>query len=150
MTFARLFFLTMFRRSVAERRRQENNLWLLPVVILAGIISGCCTILPGNDPLVVRAEQATRLLYSTTDKFLEWEYKHRAQVPHLKPVADRMRRTVPGVLAVSRDALRAYKATKSADTKAELVAALQPVEQLLQDSRALAASLKGLQTASTP
>lgn len=150
MNFASSLFLgTSNRHSVAERRL-VRFLWILPVLILAGILSGCCTILPGNDPLVVRTEQATRMLYSTTDKFLEWEYKNRAQVPYLKPVADKMRRTVPGVLAVSRDALRAYKATKNAGTKADLVAALQPVEQLLQDSRALASSIKGLQTASTP
>lgn len=149
MNFASSFFLTTIRHSVAGRRI-SNGLCLLPAVILAGILSGCCTILPGNDPLVVRTEQATRMLYSTADKFLEWEYKNRAQAPYLKPVADKMRRTVPGVLAVSRDALRAYKASKNASTKADLVAALQPVEQLLQDSRALASSIKGLQTASTP
>jgi hypothetical protein len=150
MNFASSFFQgTSIRQSLAGRR-QVRFLWILPVLILAGILSGCCTILPGNDPLVVRAEQATRMLYSTTDKFLEWEYRNRARVGYLKPVADKMRRTVPGVLAVSRDALRAYKATKNAGTKADLVAALQPVDELLIDSKALAASIKGLQTASTP
>ena len=150
MNFASSFFQSTSIRQSLAGRRQVRFLWTLPVLILAGILSGCCTILPGNDPLVVRTEQATRMLYSTTDKFLEWEYRHRAQAPYLKPGADKMRRTVPGVLAVSRDALRAYKATKNASTKADLVAALQPVEQLLQDSRALASSIKGLQTASTP
>lgn len=33
-----MFFLTNIRCSVAERRR-VNNLWLLPVVIFAGILS---------------------------------------------------------------------------------------------------------------
>lgn len=128
----------------------KNTIHLITLALLASWLSGCACLLPGQDPLVVRAEQATRLLYVTTDKFLEWEYKNRAQVAYLKPVADKLRRTVPGVLAVSRDALRAYKASKTSTTKSELVLALAPVEQLLQDSQALSASLKGLTIASTP
>lgn len=120
------------------------------LILVCVLLTGCACLAPGQDPLTVRAEQATRMLYVTTDKFLEWEYKNRAQVAYLKPVADKLRRTVPGVLAVCRDALRAYKATKNSNTKSELALALAPVEQLLQDSQALSASLKGLTIAAAP
>lgn len=125
----------------------KNTIHILALALLASLLSGCACIRPGQDPLIVRAEQATRMLYVTTDRFLDWEYNNRAQVSYLKPVADKLRRTVPGVLAVSRDALRAYKATKNAGTKSDLVSSLEPVEQLLADSRAMAASIKGLEAA---
>ena len=148
MKFASSFFLTSIRHSVAGRR-QASILWILPVVILAGILSGCCILKPGQDPLVVRSEQAMRALYVTTDTFLEWEYKHRAQVAYLKPVADKLRRHVPGVLAVAADALRAYKANKSPENKATLTAAMAPVDELLAESQAMAVNIKGL-TAAIP
>jgi hypothetical protein len=149
MNFASSFFLTMSRLSVAERCQVFRTCRLIPVVILAGILSGCCIIKPGQDPVVVRAEQSMRALYTTTDAFLEWEYRHRAQVAYLKPVADKLRRHVPGVLAVAHDALRSYKAGKSVETRANLTAALLPVGELLAESQAMAISIKGL-TAAIP
>jgi len=146
MNFASPFFLTTIRHSVAGRR-SSNGLCLLLAVILAGILSGCCILKPGQDPLVVRSEQAMRALYVTTDTFLESEYKHRAQAAYLKPVADKLRRHVPGVLAVAADALRAYKAGKSPENKATLTAAMVPVDELLAESQAMAVSIKGLQAA---
>jgi hypothetical protein len=148
MNFASSFFLTTNRHSVAGRR-QVSFLWMLPVVIFAGILSGCCILKPGQDPVVVRAEQAMRALYTTTDCFLEWEYRHRAQVAYLKPVADKLRRHVPGVLAVAQDALRSYKAAKNVENKASLSEALVPVNELLAESQAMAISIKGL-TAAIP
>lgn len=148
MNFASSFFLTTIRRLVAERRI-SNGLCLLLAVILAGILSGCCILKPGQDPAVVRAEQAMRALYTTTDCFLEWEYRHRAQVAYLKPVADKLRRHVPGVLAVAQDALRSYKVAKNVENKAALSEALVPVNELLAESQAMAISIKGL-TAAIP
>lgn len=137
MTFARLFFLTMFRRSVAERRRQENNLWLLPVVILAGILSGCASIAPGHDPILVRQEQATQLLFITADKLLRWEYQNRERFPQFKAVSDKLRQNVPWALERARMAAKDYKKQRTEASKGVLVMSLATVENLLAEAQSV-------------
>ena len=135
MTFASSFFQgTSIRQSLAGRR-QVRFLWILPVLIFAGILSGCSTILPGHDPLVVRAEQATQLLYVTTDRLLAWEHANRGQVPHLKPVCDRLRQNVPWVLQRCRDATLAYKKSRNDLSKRTLVMSLASVETSLDEAQ---------------
>lgn len=132
-----MFFLTMIRRSLAEQR-QVNNLWLLPVVIFAAVmllLSGCATILPGHDPIVVRAEQATQMLYVTSDRFLLWEHTNRDKYPSFKALADKLRQNVPWVLQRCRDATQAYKQRRDAANKRVLVISLASVETMLHEAQ---------------
>jgi len=132
-----MFFLTMIRRSLAEQR-QVNNLWLLPVVIFAAVmlfLSGCATILPGHDPIVVRAEQATQMLYVTSDRFLLWEHTNRNKYPGFKVLADKLRQNVPWVLQRCRDATQAYKQRRDAANKRVLVISLASVETMLHEAQ---------------
>lgn len=149
MNFASSFFLgTSICRSVAERRL-VRFLWILPVLILAGILSGC-SILPGHDPLVVRAEQATQLLYVTTDRLLAWEHANRGQVPQLKPVCDRLRQNVPWVLERCRDATKAYKKAKTDLSRRTLVLSLASVETSLDEAQLAAVGVPSFNAPQPP
>lgn len=133
-----MFFLTMIRRFVAERRL-AYNLWLLPVVTLAAVIpflSGCASLLPGSDPIVVRAEQATQLLYVTSDRFLLWEHSNRDKYPGFKALGDKLRQNVPWVLQRCRDATKEYKRQRNESTKRVLVISLASVETMLDEAQA--------------
>lgn len=128
----------MIRRLLAEQRR-AYNLLLLPVVTFAAVIpllSGCATILPGNDPIVVRAEQATQLLYVTSDRFLLWEHTNREKYPGFKALADKLRQHVPWVLQRCRDATKAYKKNRDEANKRVLVISLASVETMLHEAQA--------------
>jgi hypothetical protein len=132
-----MFFLTMIRRLLAEQRR-AYNLWLLPVVTLAAVIpllSGCASLLPGSDPIVVRAEQATQLLYVTTDRFLLWEHQNREKYSGFKQLADKLRQNVPWVLQRCRDATKEYKKQRNEATKRVLIISLASVETMLHEAQ---------------
>lgn len=137
MNFARLFFLTTVRRSVAERCLAQT-LSVLLVVTLTGILSGCSAILPGHDPLVVRAEQATQLLYVTTDRLLAWEHANRQSIPQIKVACDRLRQNVPWILQRCRDATKAYKKSRNDLSRRTLVLSLASVETSLDEAQLLA------------
>lgn len=150
MNFASSFFLgTSNCHSVAERRL-VRFLWILPVLTLAGILCGCSTILPGHDPLVVRAEQATQLLYVTTDRLLAWEHANRGQVPHLKPVCDRLRQNVPWVLQRCRDATKSYKRSRNDLSKRTLVLSLASVETSLDEAQMAAIGIPSFNAPQPP
>lgn len=150
MNFASSFFQgTSIRQSLAGRR-QVRFLWILPVLIFAGILSGCATILPGHDPLVVRAEQATQLLYVTTDRLLAWEHANRGQVPHLKPVCDRLRQNVPWVLQRCRDATLSYKKSRNDLSKRTLVLSLASVETSLSEAQLAAVGVPSFNAPQPP
>lgn len=133
-----MLFLTMVRHSVAGLRR-ANVLSMLPVVIFAAVIpflAGCATLFPGSDPIVVRAEQATQLLYVTSDRFLLWEHQNRDKYPGFKQLADKLRQNVPWVLQRCRDATKAYKKRRDDTNKRILVISLASVETMLHEAQA--------------
>lgn len=133
-----MFFLTTVRLSVAGLRR-ANVLSMLLAVTFAAVIpllSGCATLLPGNDPIVVRAEQATQLLYVTSDRFLLWEHTNRNKYPGFKELADKLRQNVPWVLQRCRDATKGYKQRRDEANKRILVISLASVETMLHEAQA--------------
>jgi hypothetical protein len=133
-----MLFLTKIRRSVAERCQAWLTCRLLPVVIFAAMIplfSGC-KLLPGQDPLLVRAEQSVRFAYAATDSFVKFEYDNRMQYPQLKPLADKIRMYAPMALASAREATKAYKASKTALNADVLVQHLAVVESLTREAQA--------------
>lgn len=133
-----MFFLTAIRNSVAWQRL-ANSLWLLSVVIFTAVtflLTGCATLLPGSDPIVVRAEQATQLLYVTSDRFLLWEHTNREKYPGFKALADKLRQHVPWVLQRCRDATKTYKKNRDETNKRVLVISLASVETMLHEAQA--------------
>lgn len=132
---SRSLFLSTIRRSVAERRQAFPACCWILVLILTAALSGCTSILPGSDPILVRHEQATQLLFITCDRFLRWEAANREKIPQLKPLADKLRQSVPWVLQRARDAAKDYKRTRTESSKATLVMTLAGVETLLSEAQ---------------
>jgi hypothetical protein len=138
LNFGRLFFLSEIRRSVAERHQAKWTCCLLAALIFTAILSGCASIAPGHDPILVRHEQATQLLFITSDRFLRWEHANREKFPNIKPLADKLRANVPWVLQRARDAAKDYKKQRTEASKATLVMTLAGVESLLDEAQGAA------------
>ena len=109
----------------------------LPLTILL-LASGCSSVEPGNDPLVVNAERTTELAVDTFDLFLRWEYDNRATlatVPQIRRSADRIRAEGQSWLTTTRTLTTAYKANRSPENKANLETALTVLRAALAEAR---------------
>lgn len=137
-----MFFLTMVRLSVAGLRR-ANVLSMLPVVIFAAVfpLFAGCKLLPGQDPLLVRAEQSVRFALAATDSFVKFEYEHRQEYPALKPVADRIRQYAPMAISSAWEATKSYKRSKTAVNADVLIQHLAVVETLTREAQAASMSV---------
>lgn len=129
-----MFFLTAIRTLAGQRL--AYSLLLLPVVIFTSVtLTGCASLIPGSDPIVVRAEQATQLLYVTADRFLLWEHTNRDKYPQFKGLADKLRQHVPWALQRCRDATKVYKKHRDDVNKRVLVLSLASVETMLIEAQ---------------
>lgn len=114
---------------------------LLAIALLAGLIplfSGC-KLLPGQDPLLVRAEQSIRFAYVAIDSFLKFEYDNRQQYPWLKPAADKLRDHAPFVLQQALASTKAYKKSRQKADADVLVQHLAVVETMSREAQSLSA-----------
>jgi hypothetical protein len=110
------------------------------ILALMPLFSGC-KLLPGQDPLLVRAEQSIRFSYVAIDSFLKFEKDNREQYPFLKPVADKMRRHAPVILNQAVAAVKVYRASKAAQDADVVVQYLAVVENLTREAQAATAQL---------
>lgn len=131
-----MFFLTKILPSVAGTRR-ANVPWMLSAVIFAAVFSlfSGCRLLPGQDPLVVRAEQSIRFALVACDSFVKFEYEHRQEYPALKPIADKIRQYAPMAISNAWEATKAYKKSKTAPNADVLVHYLAVVETLTREAQ---------------
>lgn len=97
------------------------------------LLVGCSTIAPGNDPVVVRAEQATTSAFDVVDAFLLWEHNH--PVPdNIHAFAEKLRTEAPGWFATARALTKAYKANRTPEKKAALGTALAVLETAVREA----------------
>ena len=85
------------------------------------ILNGCATILPGNDPVVVRAEQTLKSSVTIMHSFLTYEEKNRIVLlqtqPEVNIVAEKIRREAPPIIQSVKMRIRDYKANKNVQNK---------------------------------
>jgi hypothetical protein len=116
-----------------------QNLALL--VLLSAFAAGCAAIKPGNDPVVVRAEQATKSAIAIIDSFVKYEYDNRLLLqtvePKVKLAADKMRVNAPQAFASARNLTKAYKLNRTAENKANLNTIIMVLDQMAQEATAL-------------
>jgi len=104
---------------------------VIATVSLLVLLVGCATVSPGTDPLVVRAEQTTKIAFEVIDQFLAWEYNNRATLDkEVTQVANEIRLAAPDAIRMLRAVTKAYKAQRDPETKTQLVAAISKVEAL--------------------
>lgn len=110
-----------------------------PLVLVLLLGAGCASILPGNDPVIVRAQQTREIAFSTFDTFVTLEYRNRAFLQKLNPnftdVADNIRTGAPKWFKSFDQVLVAYKAGKTPATKSKLDGAIAVIESALTEAQ---------------
>jgi hypothetical protein len=109
--------------------------------------SGCATLAPGADPVVVRAEQTLSASLDVTTALLTLEKDHPATfdaaIPGAHKVAEDLRVKFPPAYHEGERLLETYKANKSIDNKVTLTTALAVVTQLTESAQKLLAAYGG-------
>lgn len=103
----------------------------LPILTVL-LLTSCASILPGNDPVVVRAEQATQLAFDTFNLVEKTEFDTYAALKATSPstaaqvrtFVNSLRRQGPEWLASARTLTHAYKANRSPENAASLSTAI--------------------------
>jgi hypothetical protein len=102
------------------------------------LLSGCA-LLPGADPVVVRAEQATAVAVEIFHAFLKFELDNRAALagtPEIRAAAERIGERGPDLLETARALTKAYKANRTADNKVAMETITATLEALAQEAQA--------------
>ena len=117
-------------------------------LLAALLISGCASVAPGHERLVVNAERVQVTAFETVDSFLAVEHSRREHfsevAPGLHAAAEYMRRVAPRALNALHEATIRYKLTRTDTDKTALTAALAVVEQLALEASRLSAEAREL------
>ena len=112
---------------------------IIPLLLVCSVLSSGCTapILPGNDPVVVRAEQARTVAADTFQAFVKLEYLNRPALKVISPdfarIADLVRDRSDGWIQSLTRVLAAYKANRTAENRASLTAGLATLDSALRE-----------------
>lgn len=109
--------------------------------LIASLIGiGCSSILPGNDSLVVRAEQAEKDANVAFNAFVQVEYANRDALlkvnPQIQKLADKVRVGWTNWVQTLDRAILTYKGAKTPDNATALVAAQAVIEGNLAQTKA--------------
>lgn len=96
---------------------------------------GCAQIQPGQDSLVVRAEQTAEVASATLTAFVTWAYNNQATVgENVQKAANAIRLTAPKSIDSLRATTKVYKLNRTPENKATLETWLKVVEQLEREA----------------
>jgi len=121
--------------------------WSLCLALL--VMTGCASVAPGHDPVVVRAEQSLSIAFDTIDTFLKLEHDNqelvKKKLPEVHAFAQKLRAkvTVGGktqpfgisVIQSATDVKNAYKRNRSPENKANLISALASLEAIVRETQ---------------
>lgn len=113
---------------------------LLPAALLVG---GCAGILAGNDPILVRAEQAEKAAMVSFDTFVHVEYLNRVKLLSISPEflhqADNVRLNSTNWVKALDLTILAYKHNRAESNKVTLATALATLSTALGQTEYLLA-----------
>jgi len=122
---------------------------LVMTAVTMGLFStGCASVKPGNDPVLVNAERAEQIGFDAIDGLLKIETANRAEFAKLVPgataIADQIRAKTPDAIHAVDRAIDAYKAAKKAGVgtdaaTAALNAELAALSSIVQSATDLSA-----------
>lgn len=111
-----------------------KNLILSSLVVL---LAGCASIKPGNDPLIVHADQSRKALVETADSFVALEKNNRdyfwSVSKSIKHTADGIRATVPPILIALDASVDRYRAHKTSVQSSDLELRIAIVTSTIAD-----------------
>jgi hypothetical protein len=91
---------------------------------------------PGQDPVVVRAEQTTVIAFEFVDAFLKWERSNEMTVGgEVHSFAETVRRNAPLWFTHARTLTKAYKSNRTPENKANLLTALAVLEAAMGEAQ---------------
>lgn len=112
-------------------KQHAINAMLLATLLWAG----CARIQPGQDKLVVQAEQTAEVASATLTAFVTWAYNNQATVGvDVQKAANAIRLTAPKAIDSLRATTKTYKANRTPENKATLETWLKVVEQLEREA----------------
>ena len=116
-------------------------------LLLPLLLCGCfATLKPGEDPLVVRSQQAEQVAFTTFDTYLRLVHEHEARVRSKVPAAFKFAEwlraknsdgTARGLAMVTSlsNVRRAYAVSRTAANKASLTSALAAVTSAISEAQ---------------
>jgi len=114
-------------------KRKLHN--YVATLVASFLLVGCATVAPGNDPLVVRAEQTTKIAVNLFDSFLKYEYQNRTLLAkvdvEIRKQADHIRANAPKWIEDARVLTKAYKMNRTPENKANLITVLSVLDAAL-------------------
>lgn len=112
---------------------------LTSAFLFALFFVGCATVLPGNDPVVVRAEQIRGIALDTFDTVMKLERDNRealfAVSPDIKHTVDYFRKNELQWINGLDNCIQTYKKNRTPENKATLVTWLAVVEKALAEAQ---------------
>jgi hypothetical protein len=106
-------------------------------IAIAVLVSGCASILPGNDVLTVRAQQLRENALTSMQLYLSVEQKNRDFLwnadRNFKHFADNVRTNSPKWFKSFDGALKFYRVEKSLTNQVALVTAMDSLEFTYQE-----------------
>ncbi len=131
--------------------KSTNTPAALSVVLLLSCMllgAGCSSILPGNDPVIVRAEQVEKTALAVFDTYVHVEFSQREKLKSISPefvkVADLIRVSADDWIESLEAALKAYRNNRSPENKATLVTALAVLETSLAEAQRYLGQTQGI------
>jgi len=110
------------------------GLLALAAVLLA---PGCATTQPGEDVVLVRAQQTRAFSLELANAFVTFEKVNQRKLlasnPAIHQAAETIRLQAPGWFQSFNDVMDAYKLTKSTGDKEKLIAWIAVVERLMTE-----------------
>lgn len=100
------------------------------------LVSGCSSIAPGSDPIVVNAQRSMSASFDLVDAFLRWEHANRHAVTRdVTDAADIIRTKFPPAFEATKSVLAAYRSNKTPESKADLMTWLATLRELEAQAR---------------
>lgn len=114
-------------------KRLATNMLL--AALLAVVTAGCASVAEGHDPVVVNAERGVEVTEKTLTAFVTWAHLHEATAGDgVRSAANAIRTKAPGAIDAVRRTTKAYKNSRTAENKADLVTWLNVLSQLEQEA----------------
>ena len=117
------------------------------LLLLVALSVGCATVRPGEDPVLVRAQQTYETARETANLLFVLEDQHQdlleSKLPGTHKTVEGLRLTVRKELPNLLRAIDAYEAARSAG-KSDLLTALAVVDEFLDEIQALVSKVAGV------
>lgn len=114
------------------------SLLTIPSIVVTTLTVGCIAVMPGENAVVVRAEQTISGTVDTLDALFKFEKDNRAILGlEFKQKVDNLRKNAPPAIDTVKLSLKAYKQTRTPEKKATLEGALAILQVLASEAAKL-------------